>query len=537
MINDTPKTIAYSLRNFFSGTLLSRFTGLGREILMAAAFGTAPAVAAFWMAFRFSHLLRRLFGEGGLNVAFIPHFESLRKKDPAKAALFFHRISMGLTILLLFLTLLVESILGTTLLLGDLNSSAEEVVRLTMILLPAIVFICLYALNQSLLNCELSYFTPSVAPAVLNLIWIGAVLFLWKAPVEKAMEKLAMIVVFAFAAQWFITVPKIYKYLSQGLGPRWWDRKDKMGREILALLHPFLLGLIGVAATQVNNALDALFARAAHPEGPAILWYALRIQQLPLALLGVGLTGALLPPISRAIQAGDKEKYFYFLEFAYKRTIAFMIPLMVGLFVLGFSGINLVYGHGEFTSQATAETTYCLWAYGSGLLPMTLVLIFASAFYAKKNYRLPTIASVFSVGINCFLNAFFVFGLHLGTISIAIATSLAACFNGALLGWFLASREGISFRPMLHGFLKVTLASFFAAALAIFVSGSLFGDQTLAWISRLPLPAFPRALHSQLSQFLGCAGLYGFSLFIFAYIFKIRELLDLLPKKKAPSEN
>ena len=82
---DSSQTIAKAAKRFFSGTLLSRMTGFFREIAMAAAFGTTPAVAAFWMAFRFAHLLRRLFGEGGLHVAFVPHFESLKKEDQEKS--------------------------------------------------------------------------------------------------------------------------------------------------------------------------------------------------------------------------------------------------------------------------------------------------------------------------------------------------------------------------------------------------------------------------------------------------------------------
>lgn len=529
-MEDTSKTITSSLKRFFSGTLLSRMTGLGREVFMAAAFGTVPAVAAFWMAFRFAHLLRRLFGEGGLHVAFIPHFESLRKQDPKRAALFFHQLGMGLTFLLLALTLFSEAILASFVIWGNLSPGNEEVIRLTMILLPAIIFICLYALNQSLLNCEQFYFLPSAAPAVFNCLWIGAVIMLWNTPVDKAMEKLAMILVFAFGAQWLVTVPQIYRYLSNGLGPRWWECKEKIGREMVGLLHPFLLGLIGVAATQVNNGLDALFARAADAEGPAILWYALRLQQLPLALLGVGMTGALLPPISRALQEADKEKYLHLMGFALKRTVTFMIPLSVGILVLGYSGVNLVYGHGEFTVGAITKTTRCLWAYGAGLLPMTCVFIFASAFYARKNYRVPTFLSILSVVINCGLNVFFVFGLKMGTLSIALATTVAACVNAAFLGWMLEKKEGLPFRTLGISFAKIVVCSLLAAGVTVMISSFVLHDQTLAWLLNRPLPEFSRSITMQLTIFCGSAAVYGVCIFLFAFLLKVEELLEILPK-------
>src|SRR5437868_1819391 len=100
---DNEKTVVRSLKNFLSGTLLSRVSGLGREVAMAFTFGVSPGVASFWMAFRFANLFRRLFGEGGLNMAFIPHYESLKKEDSKKAATFYYNLTEALTWFLLLL--------------------------------------------------------------------------------------------------------------------------------------------------------------------------------------------------------------------------------------------------------------------------------------------------------------------------------------------------------------------------------------------------------------------------------------------------
>lgn len=438
-IQDSTRSISVSAKRFFSGTMLSRITGLTREVAMAAVFGTHPVVAAFWMAFRFAHLLRRLFGEGALHVAFVPHFESLRKQDSGLGARFFYDLSMGVALVLLFLTLLAEGILGGVLLFGHASVGNSQIIRLTMVMLPALVFISLFALNSSLLNCESTFFLPSAAPTVLNLVWIAAIFLVWRLPMERAIEYLAMVIVLAFALQWVVTLPKVLRYLSKELGEKW-KRQGFSGREIFRILRPFALGMIGVAAIQINSALDTIFARAADPQGPAYLWYAIRIQQLPLALFGVGLTGALLPPISRAVQRGEIAQSLHFLNFAVKQTVALMLPMTAAIFVLGFSGINLVYGHGEFSQEATLATTLCLWAYGAALLPQTLVLIFAAAFYAHKDYRIPTTLSIVSVALNLALNALFVFFFHLGAISIALATTLSACLNGLLLAVFLEKR-------------------------------------------------------------------------------------------------
>lgn len=535
MIQDSSETITTSAKRFFSGTMISRLTGLAREIAMAAAFGTIPAVAAFWMAFRFAHLLRRLFGEGALNAAFIPHFESLRKEDPKKGARFFFDLSTGVILILLFLTLLIEGILGGFLLFKEMNPGSRDVVCLTMLMLPALVFISLYALNSSLLNCERSYFLPSVAPSFLNLVWILALALLWRKAPSQALQYLAMIIVFAFALQWAVTLPRVYRYLSDGLGKNWWQEKGFSGREILLIIRPFFLGMIGVAATQVNSALDALFARYADPEGPAFLWYAIRIQQLPLALFGVGLTGALLPPISRAIENQNREKYRHFLNFALKKTLALMLPISAAILALGFCSINLVYGHGAFDSSAITETTLCLWAYGAGLFPMTAVLVFAAAFYARKNYRIPTFLSLATVGLNIALNALFVFIFKTGAISVAFATTLTACANAALLAVFLHKEGELDLQGLWTTLLKVTVCSTLAAYAAALLGHVLFQDNTWTFILGLPPAPFVRSLHLQLLIFTTLTLGFGVVLFLSAYVLRVHDILNLLPKRKKVS--
>jgi len=533
-IQDTTHTIAAGAKRFFSGTMISRLTGLAREVAMAAAFGTVPVVAAFWMAFRFAHLLRRLFGEGSLHAAFVPHFESLRKQDPALGARFFYDLSMGISLLLLVITCLTEGILGGVLLFCHLSEGNQEVIRLTMLMLPALLFISLYALSTSLLNCEHSFFLPSVAPTALNLIWIFAIFFVWKRPIEQAIEYLAMIIVLAFAFQWLVTLPAILRYLSKELGEKWKANKFS-GKEILRIVRPFMLGMIGVAATQINSALDAIFARAADPQGPAYLWYALRIQQLPLALFGIGLTGALLPPIARAIQNGETSRYLHFLNFAIKRSCLLMLPMMAALFVLGFSGINLVYGHGEFSQHATLYTTQCLWAYGGALLPMTLVLVLASAFYGHKNYKLPTFLSLLSVVLNLVLNALFVYVFHLGVISIAIATTLSACINSLFLAFFLRKTYDLDVSGIGIGVLKVLVASCVAMSTTLLVGYYFFQDNTLHCLAHQKLGVFPRELSMQLVSLGAQSFCFVLSFFLAAYLLRIREIFELFPRRAQPN--
>ncbi len=141
--------------------------------------------------------------------------------------MFFYHLVKGVTGVLFLLTLLLEGALGSYLWEENFSEGSEEVIRLTMLMLPALWFICLYALNQSLLNCERSFFTPSAAPTLQNILWILAVVILWKTPAIEAMEWLARLVVLSFALQWIVTLPGVYRFLAKKLGSRWWVHTEK----------------------------------------------------------------------------------------------------------------------------------------------------------------------------------------------------------------------------------------------------------------------------------------------------------------------
>jgi len=521
MTSDTPQTILSSLKRFLSGTLLSRFTGLFREVTMAFAFGVTPTIASFWMAFRFANLFRRLFGEGGLNIAFIPHYENLKKQDPQEAACFFYNLSEAVTFFLFILVILAETILGSFLLFAQPENM--EVLRLTMIMLPSLLFLSLFALNSALLNTEKSYFLPSAAPAIVNILWIFATLLLHYFSPKHAIEYLAISIVFAFASQWFITAIAAYRLVLRF--PR--KKNKESTKALLSFLRPFFLIIIGVTAQQINSAIDALFAKAADPEGPAILWYALRLQQLPFALIGVGLMNALLPPLSRTEEEGH---YLNLLNFSLKKVSTFMIPTTFALFAGGFAGVNLLYSRGAFTEKATLETTLCLMAYGASLLPMAWTLLLASAFYAKKEYKIPTLCALLSMGCNICLNAFFVYVLDMKAISIAIATTIASFLNVALLVHYLSKeRKGYGV-GVFANLMKITLISGASAILTVVGSGLFLKDNTVRIVLQLPLFPFPRDLIMQVWSFGVTGALFLGALLILSYLFKMEEITKMISK-------
>lgn len=458
-MQDSSSSIFRSARRFLSGTLLSRITGLCRDMALAFAFGTGTAVAAFMVAFRFAHLFRRVLGEGALQTAFIPHFEALRQESPQKAATFFTDLTRSLIYVLLAVVGCGMAALAVLLAWGNFSPDNQEILKLTLLMLPSLFFICLFGLNCSLLQCEKHYFLAGVAPCAFNLIWIIGVLAIWKGHLPYPMEALSLFVILACAAQWLVTVrkAKIMPHTSKAA---------PFSKEVKALFAPLFLGVLGISAAQINNALDTLFARYADLEGPAFLWYSIRIQQLPLALFGVALSGALLPPLSRAIKSGEESRFRHFLNMALHRSFALMLPITVGLFLMGDTCIQLIYGRGEFGATSVVGTTLCLWGYAFGLIPMTWILILGPAFYAQNNYATPTRGAIGSVLLNIALNALFIFGLGWKAESVAWATSVSAWANCLYLAYHLRDRIDLAPTRETTQTTLATLAGLAALALA-----------------------------------------------------------------------
>jgi putative peptidoglycan lipid II flippase len=508
---DAPKTVGRSAVNFFVGTALSRSFGFLREIALSAWFGATPLLAAFFVAYRFSQLLRRLFGESSLLSSFSPHFEELRISDPEKAASFFRDLFASLSVLLGVLILILEAGLFSWWKWGGAYPDTQEILMLTMIMLPGVFFVCLYALFAALLQSNRKYFLPSAAPLFFNVVFL---LVLWSvkdwAP-QEATVVLAVGVVFAFLIQWLVVASGTTTFLKKID----WRAVQLWGPLLRKMVSAMGLTIIGIGSTQVNSFIDTLFARSADLAGPAYLYYAIRLYQLPLALFGIALSSALLPPLARALQLSDRNHFVALLQYALRKCLFFMIPITCALFVFGESLVNVVYGHGAFDSLATLETTYCLWGYGIGLIPSALILLFAPAFYAQKDFKTPLKASLISIAINMGLNALFIYGFMWGPSSVAVATSIASIVNAIYLVKALSAKAGQIINGETSWMIKkVTICSVFAGFVTTLVGYFLVGGGAAYFLMSGAL--LPRDLVTQVTHLALYAGV--FALFFFSYV-------------------
>lgn len=528
-MSDTSKTVSRSSLAFLTGTFFSRLSGLGRDVAMAFCFGSHPAIAAFMVAFRFANLMRRLFGEGPLPSGFIPHFEQIRSQSPEKGAQFFRDLFFSLAVLLLGLIGVVELGLISLWIWGDLAPDNAQILYLTILMLPGVLFICLFGLSCGLLQCERKFFLTGFAPAAFNVVWMLAVWMQRDQEPSFAAVSLSMAVVVAFFMQWAMVAPRTFEFLKKWLSWKECFKARLFSPEMRVVFKPFLLGVIGVGAVQINSALDAVFARYASLEGPAYLWYAIRIEQLPLALFGIALSSALLPPLSRAVKDGMLEHFQRLIHFAYRRSFSLIFPCTMGIFVLGACGVNLIYGHGDFDMYTTSQTVICLWGYGLGLVPAVMVLLMAPAFYAKKDFRTPTLGALYSVMFNALVSAFLVFVLKWGPFSIAVATSACAWMNYFYLSYHMGKTMGVLWdKSVIVSFVKTGSSTLVASAVTLLVGHFLVQDPTVALFLGNESAPFVRTFSDQLLHFFALTGTFGIVFFSYAWFFNADDVLELV---------
>lgn len=508
--------------------MLSRVSGYGRDLSMAAAFGICPSVAALFIALRFSNLLRRLVAEGPFQSIFVPYFEEIRVKGETSAHNFFKSLVGIFLFSLIGICIFVEVIIAVALFYGSFSPDIVEILHLVKWLFPAIIFICLYGLNQAFLSCYDIFFLPSLAPIACNVCWIAGVVVSYNSSVDIAMLTVAKFIFFGYFVQWLLTTFQTFGRLGIGI-------TVSFSKEIKKLFKAFVYGAIGVGAMQLNVLADTIFARIASPLGPGYLWYSIRMQQLVLGLLGIALVTTVVPRFSRAIKNLNNSLAQELFSSSVHKIFIVMMPCTFMIFVTAPSAINLLYGRGAFTSQAILQTAYCLYAYGLALTPAVMVMLLTAYFFALHKVKIPTTFSLVSVALNILLNSLFVFVLDYGAASIALSTAISAWVNYLLL-YNQAKKEKLTILvPSIKRLFSVCL---FASLTFTFFEPLLFNQPLLSIINGDAI--FQTSLTGQLYQFSMRCGLFIGLMSFFGYIFRCRDLLQIIelfvPKKASELE-
>ncbi len=430
-------------------TLLSRITGLVREQIGAALFGTSAMMDAFQIAFRIPNLLRRLFAEGAFSQAFVPLLAATRAGHGDAAT----RSLIDAVATVLAWALLIVCALGIVaapvlvwLLASGFDAATDSAaVLMTRWMFPYIGFMSMVALASGVLNTWHKFAVPAFTPVLLNVSVIGAALLL--VPVFTArglpgIYALAVGVMVGGVLQLAIQVPAL---LRIGMLPRLGLAPGRLlaawrhpgVRQILANMAP---ALVGVSVAQISLMVNSQIASHMGTGAVSTLVYADRLMELPTALLGVALSVVLTPQLSAARANGDMAAYSGLLDWGLRLVLLLALPCAVALLVFGQPMVAVLFHRGAFDANAVAMTTLAVAGYGAGVIGLVGVKVAAPAYYAAQDMRTPMRVAIGALLLTQALNALLIGGLGMGVAALALSIGLAANANAAALVWGLKRR-------------------------------------------------------------------------------------------------
>lgn len=445
-------------------TLLSRVLGFLRDIIIARVFGAGFEADAFFVAFRIPNFMRRLFAEGSFAQAFVPVLSEYREQRPeAEVRDLINSITGVLGSILALITLL--GVLAAPWLVfafapgfsGD-PSRYDLTVSLLRLTFPYLLFISLTALAGAILNSFGRFAVPAFTPVLLNLTLIGCALLL--APLmSEPITALAIGVFVAGVVQLGFQLPFLRR-LGLLPRPRLRRRNPGVGR-ILKLMVPTL---IGSSVGQVNLLFDTLIASFLAAGSVSWLYYSDRLVEFPLAMIGIALGTVILPKLSRQQARRDQENFSHTLDWGLRLVIVIGLPSALGLGLLAQPILSTLFQYGQFSTDDALMSSQSLLAYSVGLPAFLTIKILAPGFYSRQDTRSPVRIAIIAMLANMLLNVMLVFPLaHAG---LALATSLSACLNAALLYRGLRKQRVYQPRPGWRGFwLRVLAANTVMAAI------------------------------------------------------------------------
>jgi len=419
-------------------TLLSRVLGFLRDVTIASSLGASFLSDAFFVAFKLPNFLRRLFAEGAFNSAFVPLFAGMLAVDGKEKARDFASEAMSFLLLILLIVTGVFIIAMPYLMyilapgFADNPDKFALTVALTRITMPYIIFISLVSLLGGILNSGDKFAAVAATPVIMNLCLIVIPYFI-EGVTPNGAYALAIAVMLSGVAQflWLVRFCKRQNMLPKLQKPRLTPEVKKL----LLLIAPAALGA-GVA--QINLFIDLIIA-SQFDSGVSYLYYADRISELPLAVIGIAVGTALLPMLSRQIREGKREESFHSQNRALELAGFLSIPAAIALIVIAQPIISVMFERGEFTAADTAQTFPALMAFACGLPAFILVKILAPAFYANQDTKTPFKIATTCIVVNFIFNLILMFPLqHVG---LALATSIASWLNVFLMARTLKSRD------------------------------------------------------------------------------------------------
>ncbi len=504
-------------------TAVSRLLGLVRDIMISGALGTSAVGDAYFAAAKFPNFFRRLFAEGAFNSAFVPMFAGhLEDQGKGPALAFAEQVLALLLAVLVLFTAMAE--LTMPWLIYGIAPGFDDAVRyplavaLTRITFPYLLCMSLASLFSGVLN-SLGRFGASSATSVLfNLVTIVTLVVLTPF-VPTAGHALA----------WGILLSGIVQVVwlgwsLRGAGAELWLRRPRLTPEVGRMLRVMLWGAYGAGVVQISVQVDTLLASLL-PEGSvSFLYFADRLWQLPLGVVGTAVGTALLPLLSRQLRAGQTEAALHSQNRGLEMALALTIPAAVGLVVLAEPITALLFQHGEFDAASSIGSAGAVAGFSIGLPATVLIKVLTPAFFARQDTRTPVRIATVTLAINIALSvALMQVMAHVG---IALATGLSAWANAGLLAAILHRRRLFRADRQLRRRVAGMVAATAGMALALLVGRHVLAPWILA-AGAHRAAAVALLIGGGVAVFFAAAQLAGG--------LDLRELVALMRRRRAPA--
>ncbi|SIS89079.1 murein biosynthesis integral membrane protein MurJ [Insolitispirillum peregrinum] len=420
-------------------TMLSRVTGFFRDIMIANYLGAGLVADCFFVAFKFPNLFRRFFGEGAVAAAYVPLFSATLEKDGAEEARLFsdRAFSVMALALALFCSVLMIAMPWAMYAFAPGFTGAEGkhelAVDLTRITFPYLLLISLCSLISGLLNSLGKFAAAAGTPILLNLILMLTLTALTPF-VETPGHALAWGVELAGLAQfvWLMISAR-----RAGMMPRL--VRPTLTPRVRLLIKRIIPVAFGAGLYQISLLIDTMLASMVADGAVSWLYYADRVNQLPLGVIGVAIGTALLPLLSRQLAAGHHDDAMISQNRSLEFALLLTVPSMAGFLVLGGPIISVLFERGAFSASDALATAQALMAFSLGLPAYVLVKVLSPGFFAREDTATPvksaSVALLVNIGLNLLLMQV------MGHVGIALATAIGACVNSGTL-FFILRRRG-----------------------------------------------------------------------------------------------
>ncbi len=441
-------------------TLVSRVLGFIRDMLMASALGAGVIADAFLVAFKLPNLFRRLFAEGAFSAAFIPLFNECLTKGLHDARLFAGRALFWLSSALISLLILAEIFMPQVIVVLapgfiDDPERLSLAISLGYITFPYLLAISLVALFTGILNSIDKFSYGAISPVLLNIMMIGALLLPYIGREQAFWLSVAVSISGFLQLGWMF-----YGAVKHGVVPIM--AKPFITDNTRRLLKLMLPAMLGAGVYQLNIMVDIFFASLLPAGAVSWLYYADRLAQLPLGVIGIALGSALLPILSKKLKSGSLQEALNIQQQAIKVCLFFALPCMVGLFMLAAPILGVLFERGAFSRVDTLQTAYALQIFAIGLPATLLNKVFLSTCFAMQDTKTPVKIAVVALIINIVLNI--LLWQPLGHIGIAIATTTSAWVSLLIIVIYLLQKKLLGFERLGQYLLKIALLSIIMSA-------------------------------------------------------------------------